>query len=176
MKRLITLLLILTAAAGFRCTDGSEDSSPSAAEEGIQVRINGGDWISLPGTAQRLSRNQYTLHSTMSPDNNSFISISWRGIEPTGYYRWNFISTGPEDGNFFQSKLHGNFDYHSFYVNEKTALDSPGSIVITTFDEVGGRVRGTFTIDKASWLNNALPGTNKGTVRIEGRFNVKRTI
>ena len=175
MKLIIAAAFMASAALGLtRCADTPEVPSSSTAEgEGIQIRINNGEWITLPGSAQRLSQNQYTLHTGSCKD--SHVSISWKGIEPTGYYRWNFISSGPANGNLFQSRLNGNTDYHSFYLHGKIAADSPGSVVIKEFGEVGGYVSGTFTLDKASQVNTVAPDVSARTVKIEGRFKVKRT-
>lgn len=176
MKSLLAALMVSASLGMTRCTDTSEGpSSAVTREEGIQIRINDGEWITLPGSAQRLSPSQYTLHTAGIDVRNGHVSISWKGINPTGHYRWNFISSGPVNGNLFQSRLRDGVDYHSFYLQGNAAADSPGSIVVEEFGDVGDYVSGTFTLEKASQMNNTVAGASFNTVRIEGRFRVKRT-
>lgn len=176
MKSLLAAFMVSASLGMTRCTDTSEGpSSAVSREEGIQIRINDGEWITLPGAAERLSHNQYTLHTAGIDCRDAHVSISWKGINPTGYYRWNFISSGPVNGNLFKSRLRDGIDYHSFYLLGRSAADSPGSIVVEEFGDVGDYVSGTFTLEKASQMNNTAAAASFNTVRIEGRFRVRRT-
>jgi hypothetical protein len=172
MKWIIALALLVSAVLT-ACTDHSEASEfSSEEEEGIQMRIDNGPWVKLEGTAQKVEEHEFTLNARN--DDNGFTAISWKGDKPTGKFPWSFVARGPIEGTLFQSRLEQNIDYFSFYIESKDAMDSPGNITILAFGEPGGYVTGYFVIEKASKVNDAS-GTKIGTMKIEGKFRVRRT-
>jgi hypothetical protein len=167
----VALLSIVTFQMG--CVDQSESPSAEKEEdEGIQIRIDQGEWTRMEGTAQKVGDREYTLHAYSGAQ--EFTAISWKSSHPVGKFRWSFIANGPIEGNIFQCKQERNIDYFSFYIETQEAMDSPGAITVTEFGEVGEYVTGKFVIERASKVNDAS-GVKIGVVKIEGTFRVKRS-
>ncbi|MNS04911.1 hypothetical protein D3C72_363000 [compost metagenome] len=135
------------------------------APEGVSLRVNGGEWITMPTAVAQFVQGTNSIMSSQANTTYPFVSILWK--DPVvGEKLW---ALGDIIG--FSYKPNKDSEYHHFYISGENAVASPGSLDITQSGNVGDYVIGTFTVNKSGWLSSTA--TPK-VASIEGVIRVKR--
>ncbi|MNZ65478.1 hypothetical protein D3C78_836740 [compost metagenome] len=158
------------AVISVRIKDGSKAvglliSRVFVAPEGVSLKINGGEWITMPMGMVQSAAGVYNIMADKAGSAYPFVNIIWR--DPVlGEKNWKI-----DESIKFGYKPNQQSEYNHFYISGDAAVPSPGSLNITQYGKVGEYVLGTFTLKKSGLIStNSLPAI----ANIEGVIRIKR--
>lgn len=135
------------------------------APEGVSLKINGGEWVTMPMGMIQSAAGVYSIMADKLESAYPFVHIIWR--DPVlGEKNWKI-----DESIKFGYKPNLESEYNHFYISGDVAVPSPGSLNITQYGKVGEYVLGTFTINKSGLIStNSTPKV----ASIEGVIKIKR--
>lgn len=158
------------AVISVRIKDGSNAvglliSRVFVAPEGVSLKINGGEWITMPMGMVQSAAGVYNIMADKAGSAFPFVNIIWR--DPVlGEKNWKI-----DESIKFGYKPNEQSEYNHFYISGDAAIPSPGSLNITQYGKAGEYVLGTFTVKKSGLIStNSLPMV----ANIEGVIRIKR--
>jgi hypothetical protein len=176
-KTSLILTLVCSSLMWTRCADEhttTVSTDSSSFVEGIELTLNDGKTVILPGEARQLQKGQFSICSLDNAQEP--YAITWNSGTPEGAFYWNIATAGPVNGNTFFYKPSAKKDFQAFTLENKKAYDCPGQLEVTSFGEVGGFVTGTFTLEKGIEIDyTRRDKPTHRTAKITGRFKVRRT-
>lgn len=169
----LVLAVFLLLATGCSKSDNAEPARAEiptggkAPDEYLEIRINGGNWISLDGLAANSAPQQFGITSNSG---SSMFNINWPGGE--GYFRWNDTGNIPARINFTYYLSDNTYYVSGFRSNNESKETSGGLLNIKSIGREGDEVSGSFVIGPAGRFDSGT-GKHLENVIIEGRFNLK---